>query len=138
EMLTGSCPFDGNVARLLQQHLTAEPPELPPDVATKNPQLARIVRMLLAKAPKNRFQTAAELADALNASGADRAQHRAPAAPAPAQPESQTLASLAMRGSLAKKRLVGIVAPPARRHRGSRRRGVIAAVCFAAVRSEEH
>ena len=133
EMLTGSCPFDGNVARLLQQHLTAEPPELPPAVATKNPRLARIVRMLLAKAPKNRFQTAAELADALNASDADRGQQRASAVPAPAPPESQTLASLAMRGSLAKKRLVGIVAPPSRRHRGSRRRGVIAAVCLGAV-----
>jgi serine/threonine-protein kinase len=133
EMLTGSCPFDGNVARLLQQHLTAEPPELPPSVAAENPELARIVRILLAKAPRNRFQTAAELADALNAIGGVRARRDAPPAAAPAPPGSHTLASLAMRGSLAKKRLVGVVAPPSRRPRGSRRRRVIAAACCGAV-----
>jgi eukaryotic-like serine/threonine-protein kinase len=93
ELLTGSCPFDGNVSRLLQQHLTSEPPELPAAVAAEHPDLARIVRMLLAKTPKNRFQTAAELAEALNASAGGQTGQRARGAPiAPPEPESRTLA----------------------------------------------
>jgi serine/threonine-protein kinase len=130
ELLAGACPFDGNVARLLQQHLTSQPPELPPEVAAKHPDLARIVRILMAKEPKNRFQTAAELAEALNASALGQAAPRPTAAPSPPQGESRTLASLAMQASLAKKRLVGMVAPPSRRQ-GARRLGVIAAACFA-------
>jgi eukaryotic-like serine/threonine-protein kinase len=133
ELLAGSCPFDGNVPRLLQHHLTSEPPELPPAVADENPDLARIVRILLAKKPKNRFQTAADLAEALNASAAGPARQRAHVAPTAPEPESRTLASFRMQASLAKKRLVGIVAPQARRHLGSRRRGVIVAVCGAAM-----
>jgi eukaryotic-like serine/threonine-protein kinase len=132
ELLTGACPFDGNVAKLLQQHLTSEPPVLPPTVTAKNPHLARTVRMLLAKDPKNRFQSAAELAEALNAIAA-RPARGAPAAPTPSQGESRTLASLAMRASLAKKRLVGIVSSDAARSSGSRRRGLAAVVVGAAV-----
>jgi serine/threonine-protein kinase len=135
ELLAGACPFDGNVPRLLQQHLTAEPPELPPDVAAAHPDLARIVRILLAKEPKNRFQSAAELAEALGASAAGKT-HKAPqpgASPGSPPDESRTLASLAMRASLAKKRLVGIVAPPARRKGGARRVGLIAAACCGAA-----
>jgi serine/threonine protein kinase len=133
ELLTGACPFDGNVSKLLQQHLTSEPPELPPAVAAQNRQLARIVRMLMAKAPKNRFQTAAELAEALVAStGAPAAKAGAPPTPSP---ESRTLASFAMRASLAKKRLVGMVAPPARGRRGFGRvlAGVLAGALLLAV-----
>src|SRR6266542_1748098 len=66
ELLTGSCPFTGNLVALFQQHLSSEPPELPAEVAAQNPALARIVRRLLAKAPENRFQTAAELAQAMD------------------------------------------------------------------------
>ena len=133
ELLTGACPFDGNVSRLLQQHLTAEAPELPPAVAAAHPDLARIVRILLSKEPKNRFQSAAELAEALGASAAGQAHKPAPAKPGSPPSESRTLASLAMRASLAKKRLVGIVAPQARRHAGARRAGLIAAACCAAA-----
>jgi len=133
ELLTGSCPFDGNVARLLQHHLTSEPPALPPAVADENPDLARIVRILLAKKPANRFQTAADLADALNASASGHARQRAHVVPPARELESRTLASFRMQASLAKKRLIGMVAPPARRHFGSRRWGVIAAACGAAV-----
>jgi serine/threonine-protein kinase len=131
ELLTGACPFDGNIARLLQQHLTSEPPVLPPAVTAKNPHLARTVRMLLAKDPKNRFQSAAELAEALNAIAGRPAPGTRAATPS--QGESRTLASLAMRASLAKKRLVGIVSPDAARSSGSRRRGVMAVVVGAAV-----
>jgi serine/threonine-protein kinase len=134
ELLAGVCPFDGNVPRLLQQHLTSEPPELPAEVAAKHPDLARIVRILMAKDPKKRFQSAAELAEALNASGSGQARPRARAAPGPPAGESRTFASLvAMRASLAKKRLVGIVEPQARRHGTAWRFGVIAAVCAAAL-----
>src|SRR6266540_980232 len=66
ELLTGSCPFTGNLVALFQQHLAAEPPELPPEIAAQDPGLARIVRRLLAKAPEHRFQTAAELAQAMD------------------------------------------------------------------------
>jgi serine/threonine-protein kinase len=129
ELLAGTCPFEGKVAKLLQQHLAAQPPELPPAVAAGHPDLARIVRILLAKEPKNRFQSAAELAEALSASAAGNA--RPARAPAPSRAESRTLASLAMRASLAKKRLVGIVAPPARR--SARRTVSIAVACCAAL-----
>ena len=130
ELLSGVCPFDGNVARLLQQHLTSEPPELPKAVVAEHPDLARIVRILLAKEPGKRFQTAGELAEALSASSAAPAQRRARAEAAP--PESRTMASLAMRASLARKRLVGMIAPPARRSRGLQRLGMVA-VCGGAV-----
>ncbi len=66
QLLTGRCPFVGNVATVLQQHITAETPELTPAVASENPRLAQIVRMLLAKSPDNRFQSARELAAALD------------------------------------------------------------------------
>jgi serine/threonine-protein kinase len=124
ELLAGACPFDGNIPKLLRQHISAEPPELPSAVASEHPELARIVRILLAKEPKNRFQTAAELAQALDASGRARPSQTAEDAPAS---ESRTLASLAMRASLAKKRLVGMVEPPARRPSDWRRRALTAA-----------
>ncbi len=65
ELLTGRCPFAGNLALLLEQHVTAAPPEMPPALAAKEPRLAEIVRALLAKDPDNRFQTASDLAAAL-------------------------------------------------------------------------
>jgi serine/threonine-protein kinase len=132
ELLTGACPFDGNVATLLRQHLSSEPPALPAAIAADKPQVARIVRMLLAKDPKNRFQTAAELAEALNASAGQPTQ-AARLATRASQGESRTLASLAMRASLAKKRLVGIVSPHAARSTGARWRGVAAVVVGAAL-----
>jgi serine/threonine-protein kinase len=66
ELLTGDCPFAGNLATLLQQHVTLPPPELPARVVTEQPRLAEIVRVLLAKSPENRFQNAKELAAALD------------------------------------------------------------------------
>jgi len=66
QILTGRCPFAGNVATVLQQHIAAETPELTPAVVSENPRLAQIVRMLLAKSPDNRFQSARELAAALD------------------------------------------------------------------------
>jgi serine/threonine-protein kinase len=66
ELLTGECPFAGNLATLLEQHVTLPPPELPARLVTEQPRLAEIVRVLLAKSPENRFQSAKELASALD------------------------------------------------------------------------
>jgi eukaryotic-like serine/threonine-protein kinase len=118
ELLAGACPFSGNVATLLQQHLTAQPPELPAKVADQNPELARIIRILMAKSPANRFQTAAELAAAL---------HQVPA-PGRHMPESPV-----PRPSAAPTRRVEPVAPVARRRSGLGRLFMIVFICAAAV-----
>ena len=65
ELLTGSCPFSGNFAALLEQHVNLAPPELPPALAAEAPRVADIVRVLLSKDPEKRFQTAKELAAAI-------------------------------------------------------------------------
>ena len=65
ELLTGSCPFSGNLAALLEQHVNSPPPELPPALAAEAPRVAEIVSVLLSKDPKKRFQTAKELAAAI-------------------------------------------------------------------------
>jgi hypothetical protein len=65
ELLTGQCPFAGNLATLLEQHVTLPPPELPPALVTEQPRIAEILRVLLAKNPENRFQSASELAAAM-------------------------------------------------------------------------
>ncbi len=61
-MLTGRPPFpDGNVVQKLLQHQS----EPPPDVRELNPavprKLAAIIRKMMAKAPEDRYQTAADL-----------------------------------------------------------------------------
>jgi serine/threonine protein kinase len=53
ELLTGRCPFSGNFAALLEQHVNLAPPELPPALAAKAPRVAEILRVLLSKDPEN-------------------------------------------------------------------------------------
>jgi hypothetical protein len=86
ELLTGQCPFAGNLATLLEQHVTLPPPELPATLVTEQPRLAEIVRVLLAKNPENRFQSASELAAAMDEASrpAGRASDVRAASPAPA------------------------------------------------------
>ncbi len=61
EMLTGKKPFMGNSAmEVLQQHVNASPPRLPPSLAGYTPLLAR----LLAKHREDRFSSADELISA--------------------------------------------------------------------------
>ena len=61
EMLTGRKPFVGNTAmEVLQQHVNATPPRLPPAVSGYAPLLAR----LLAKQREGRFRSADELISA--------------------------------------------------------------------------
>jgi serine/threonine protein kinase len=66
ELLTGACPFEGSFSNLLEHHVTKAPPELPQAVAAREPRLAEILRRLLLKQPDQRFQTARELAAALD------------------------------------------------------------------------
>src|SRR5258706_4254212 len=82
ELLTGQCPFVGNFARLLEQHVTAPPPELPRDVVSQEPRLAEILGRLLSKAPEERCQTARDLSAALKETSLHRAESSRAASPA--------------------------------------------------------
>jgi eukaryotic-like serine/threonine-protein kinase len=79
EMLTGQKPYTGGTALdVLQQHVTAPPPQLPQDLSRYQPLLTR----LLAKNRGERFATAAEimtLAATLRDGAADRASQTADA-----------------------------------------------------------
>ncbi len=60
EMLTGRKPFVGSSpSQLLDLHLSAEIPRLPPESRS----FQAVLNRLLAKAPEDRFQTAADLID---------------------------------------------------------------------------
>ena len=66
ELLCGRCPFEGEPVRLVQQHVMTEAPPLAESVvAHLDPGIPGIVRRLLAKAPEERYATAAELGAAL-------------------------------------------------------------------------
>lgn len=73
EALTGRFPFSAPTPLLmLTQHLT-EPPEPPSRFVHLPPALEAVVLRALSKDPKARFQSAAEMAAALRAAGADPA-----------------------------------------------------------------
>ena len=65
QMLTGELPFQGDVSSVMAQHITQEPP-LPSSIDTSIAEdLDRVVLKMLAKKPETRFQSMAELIDAL-------------------------------------------------------------------------
>ncbi|MGH8877457.1 MAG: serine/threonine protein kinase, partial [Stackebrandtia sp.] len=66
ECLTGSPPFYGDAAAVINAQLNEEPPELPSDLP---PEVARIVTKAVAKEPSQRFESAAAMAAACRASG---------------------------------------------------------------------
>jgi tetratricopeptide (TPR) repeat protein len=79
EMLAGHPPFDGDSpAELTAQHVSDAPPALERSGRDLPPEVERVVRTALAKAPADRFATAHEFAEALpepadvRASGAAR------------------------------------------------------------------
>ena len=84
EMLAGHRPFRGDTtADTLSAILREDPPPLTPEMGVP-PQLERIVRRCLEKAPPNRFQSADDLAFALEAvttdvDGGGGASRRCPA-----------------------------------------------------------
>jgi serine/threonine-protein kinase PpkA len=64
EMLTGALPFMGKtLADILAAHRSTPPPRLPEQLSAYQPVLDR----LLAKEPKDRYASAAEFLDALDA-----------------------------------------------------------------------
>ena len=66
EMLTGRPPFVGpSVSKVIQAHLTETPPPVCTLCSGAPERLDEIVARTLAKDPADRFQTAAELSDAL-------------------------------------------------------------------------
>jgi eukaryotic-like serine/threonine-protein kinase len=66
-LLTGKTPFDGaTVMQKILQHQTAEPPPVESLNSDVPPGLAGIVRRMMAKQPKDRFQTPAAVALALS------------------------------------------------------------------------
>jgi len=70
EMLSGRGPFHSDsAADMMTATLAADPPDLDQTGATVPPALARIVRRCLEKRPEARFQSAHDLAFALEASG---------------------------------------------------------------------
>ena len=84
EMLTGERPFRGDTAPDTQASiLNAEPRELPTDRAIP-PALDRVVRRCLEKQPEQRFQSASDLAFALEALSSVSSSGAAAALAAPA------------------------------------------------------
>ena len=68
EMLAGEVPFDGpSTQGILIQHLTKAMPAIRTKRPTVSAQLARVVARCTEKKPADRYQTAAELAEALRA-----------------------------------------------------------------------
>ena len=71
EMVSGRPPFAGNTPHaVVARHLTEAPPALQPLAGRAPPALARAVARSLAKAPADRFATAADFAAALEGAGA--------------------------------------------------------------------
>ncbi len=68
KMLTGKSPFSGpNRVDYMLQHCTQEPPSLAEKCADVSPGMVAVVGRLLQKAPADRFENGAELAEALEA-----------------------------------------------------------------------
>lgn len=62
EMLTGRVPFEGDTPlRVMYQHTYEAPPRVRPLRPDVPPNMDRVLHKALAKAPKDRYQTAAEL-----------------------------------------------------------------------------
>ena len=64
ELLAGHTPFDGSEGELLAAHLGQAPPPFSKDLLV-HPALERLVMRALAKAPEDRYESAAEMREAL-------------------------------------------------------------------------
>jgi tetratricopeptide (TPR) repeat protein len=66
EMLSGKLPFDApSPWSIISQHIAQEPPTLTLENSGLSPRLERLVNRMLAKDPKDRYQTPSELLAAL-------------------------------------------------------------------------
>jgi beta-lactam-binding protein with PASTA domain/tRNA A-37 threonylcarbamoyl transferase component Bud32 len=94
QMLTGTLPYTGeSPVSIALKHVSGPVPELDPDETGVSPALAAIVRRLLQKDPRDRFQSAADVGKALREARerpADGAPHAAASngtrAPGPSMP----------------------------------------------------
>jgi serine/threonine protein kinase len=90
EMLAGQLPFDADSAMsLMMKHVTEPPPDLRQLVPRLPRAIVSVVERALEKDPANRFQSAAEMAQALRAAFSSRA----PSAPASAAAAPRTAAA---------------------------------------------
>jgi len=106
--LTGHPPFpDGTLAQRLMKHQTEEPASIAKDRRDVPPELAAICKRMMAKSREKRYQTAAEVSQALglwlaNRSGANErlaASKRSPSQATTAQKPGGSQATAAARGS---------------------------------------
>jgi tetratricopeptide (TPR) repeat protein len=81
-MLAGRPPFpDGGIGERVLKHLEADPPDVREFNADVNEALWAVLRRMLAKQPEDRYQTPAELLEALQQLRADEAGAAAPVLP---------------------------------------------------------
>jgi len=66
EMLSGRCPFLGEAVVVLRGHVYEDPPELPPEIS---PKVRALVLQAMQKKSTDRFASAQELIDAIDACG---------------------------------------------------------------------
>ncbi|HLY27696.1 MAG TPA: serine/threonine-protein kinase [Aggregatilineales bacterium] len=66
QMLSGKLPFEGGVAQLLFAHLQQPPPDLCQEVPDLPREVGSAIHTAMAKAPVERFASAAEFVSALN------------------------------------------------------------------------
>jgi len=101
EMLSGRGPFHGDsAADMMTATLTADPPDLDLSGATVPPALTRIVRRCLEKRPEARFQSAHDLAFALETSSGSTSASTDVASMDAGQPRSRRLAAMLGIGAL--------------------------------------
>jgi serine/threonine-protein kinase len=96
EMLAGRRPFAGGSVTVLRQHVLSAVPELPlPLASAVDPRVVAVLGRMLAKAPENRFATAAELLAEIDAC---IVANRPPVSPGAWPPASATPAGQASGG----------------------------------------
>jgi serine/threonine-protein kinase len=74
QMLTAELPFQGDTSSVMAQHISKPAP--PPSAINKSisKALDKVILKMLAKHPEDRFQSTAELIDALNTLNKGRAR----------------------------------------------------------------
>ena len=73
QMLTAELPFQGDTSAVMAQHITKPAPSPSALNGSISKALNRVILKMLAKQPEDRFQTTAELIDALNSLSKGRA-----------------------------------------------------------------
>jgi serine/threonine protein kinase len=91
QMLTGQPPFsEGGLGERIYKHLEAEPADVREVNPTVSDELWAVLRRMLAKKPEDRYQTPADLLNALKSIPAEADPHRARVPEPPPPPPSPT------------------------------------------------